>query len=140
MEKHRGGVKSTWRRRRAPLCHGWLYIYRAFHPQHPPHLLCFTVLCCYVALCIEKVQRQLDDVSHPLDLPPSESTGFLRTAALRNHEENILLDVWLKVKYSANLRAEYSNGRNSPLSQNSQQKAQLRRDHDPLEIQWEFLK
>ena len=63
--------------------HGRLYIYRAFHPQHPPHLLCFTVLCCYVALCIEKVQRRLDDVSHPTPARQNQQ-AFLFTLKSRS--------------------------------------------------------
>jgi hypothetical protein len=80
-ETARRGEKHVAQATRASRRYGWLYIYRAFHPQHPPHLLCFTVLCCYVALCIEKVQRRLDDVSHPSDLPAPESTGFRRASS-----------------------------------------------------------
>lgn len=107
VEKHRGGVKSTWRRRRAPLCYGWLYIYRAFHPQHPPHLLCFTVLCCYVALYIEKVQRRLDDVSHLPDLPASESTGFLPSLSSRKREESVSFWMKFRLRDNANFQIGY---------------------------------
>lgn len=67
-------TKSTWytgdaRRDRAIHPSG-------FPPLAPSHLLCFTVLCCYVASCIEKVQRRLDDVSHPCIQTSCESTGF----------------------------------------------------------------
>lgn len=39
-----------------------LRLYIVLPTLHPPHLLCFNVLCCCVALYIEKVQRRVDDM------------------------------------------------------------------------------
>ena len=74
------GSKSTWCRRRAPLWYGYMSI--ELPTLHPPHLLCFSVLCCCVTLYIEKAQRRLDDVSHSANQQPPESTGILLTFAV----------------------------------------------------------
>lgn len=51
MEKHRGGVKSTWRRRRAPLRYGRAVYLSGFPPPASPPLVvlyCVVLLCCLV--------------------------------------------------------------------------------------------